>query len=321
MDVDALSLKELKALITEAGLSAADCIDKSDLRTRAKEAQSVLADKPAPAPALAPEPSPTATSTTSTTKTFGGYECIVKGASDLLDGSGPPADLLIVCLHGLGATNADLAPVPDMLGGLEPAVAAARTLCVFPQAPMLAAVGSTAWWEFNVMGYMQALMTRDQDQMAKLIREKPAGLDGCRVAMATLLEQARGLAAGAAGAPFPNAKLLLMGFSLGAITALDLALAQPADATVAGLVFMSGAPIVVDDWATSIKARPALRVHMTAGSADMTLPEQASGWVRDLLTTNGVTPEYKVHSGGHDLGGPEVLAGIARFVRESLGRA
>jgi len=38
-DVGSLSLKELKALITEGGLSFADCIDKDDLRARAREAQ------------------------------------------------------------------------------------------------------------------------------------------------------------------------------------------------------------------------------------------------------------------------------------------
>ena len=37
-DVDAMSVKELKALITKAGLSHADCFEKSDLRQRAREA-------------------------------------------------------------------------------------------------------------------------------------------------------------------------------------------------------------------------------------------------------------------------------------------
>ena len=37
-DVDAMSIKEMKALITKAGLSHADCFEKSDLRQRAREA-------------------------------------------------------------------------------------------------------------------------------------------------------------------------------------------------------------------------------------------------------------------------------------------
>ena len=37
-DVEAMSIKEMKALITKAGLSHADCFEKSDLRQRAREA-------------------------------------------------------------------------------------------------------------------------------------------------------------------------------------------------------------------------------------------------------------------------------------------
>ena len=40
-DVEAMSIKEMKALITKAGLSHADCFEKSDLRQRAREAQIV----------------------------------------------------------------------------------------------------------------------------------------------------------------------------------------------------------------------------------------------------------------------------------------
>ena len=37
-DVDAMSVKELKALITKAGMSHTDCFEKSELRQRAREA-------------------------------------------------------------------------------------------------------------------------------------------------------------------------------------------------------------------------------------------------------------------------------------------
>ena len=42
-DVEAMSIKELKALITSAGLSTKDCVEKADLRRRAVEAQARLA--------------------------------------------------------------------------------------------------------------------------------------------------------------------------------------------------------------------------------------------------------------------------------------
>ena len=37
-DVEAMSIKEMRALITKAGLTHADCFEKSDLRQRAREA-------------------------------------------------------------------------------------------------------------------------------------------------------------------------------------------------------------------------------------------------------------------------------------------
>lgn len=42
MDVDSMSMKELKALIAKAGLSFADCVEKSDIKARAREAAAAL---------------------------------------------------------------------------------------------------------------------------------------------------------------------------------------------------------------------------------------------------------------------------------------
>ena len=49
-DVTTLKVKQLKALIQAAGLSHADCFEKSDLRARATQAQAKLAAAPAPKP-------------------------------------------------------------------------------------------------------------------------------------------------------------------------------------------------------------------------------------------------------------------------------
>jgi hypothetical protein len=38
VDVERLSVRELRRIISESGLSSTDCIDKSDLRARAREA-------------------------------------------------------------------------------------------------------------------------------------------------------------------------------------------------------------------------------------------------------------------------------------------
>jgi len=307
-DISTLSLKELKALITKAGLSFADCIDKSDLRARASEAQDRL--------------SATATSKTSGSGTpageraIAGYSCIVKGPSDLIDGSGgAPADLVFICLHGLGASNTDFSDVLPMLAKEEPALGTARVVQVFPQAPM-SELGA-AWWQFNVMKFMQASMGQDQTLMAELIREKPQGLDACRKQMAEMIEEARRIAGGSAGL-LASSKVMLAGFSLGAITALDVALQRPEGEGLAAVLFMNGAPIVVDEWAARLKVHPGLRVLQTGGQIDMTLPVMCSHWVKDLLTKNGADVTLKVHQGGHEIGPPDIVKAIATFVRSAL---
>ena len=65
-DVSTLSIKQLKALIGAAGLSTAGCVEKSDLRAKATEAQQRLASVPS-------------TPQTPGSQTLGGYECLVKG--------------------------------------------------------------------------------------------------------------------------------------------------------------------------------------------------------------------------------------------------
>ena len=219
-DIDTLGIKALKELITSAGLSTDGCIDKDDLRARAREALAAAKSKPAAPPA----------SGGGAGRQLGGYPCIVKGPADLLSGdaAAAPADLLVIVLHGLGASNRDFEDIPQLLYGLDSKLSGARIVSAFPQAPM-GNMGA-AWWSFDVGSFMQAQMMPDgpdkESLVARLIRQMPPGLEACRKQMATLVTEARALAGGAGG-PLAPSKILLGGFSLGSITALDVALQMP----------------------------------------------------------------------------------------------
>ena len=65
MEVEKLSLRELKQLITSAGLSADACIDKADLRARAREAAAKMQAAEAAATPAAKPPPPSASCDTS----------------------------------------------------------------------------------------------------------------------------------------------------------------------------------------------------------------------------------------------------------------
>lgn len=312
-DIDTLGIKALKELITGAGLSVEDCLDKADLRARAREA--LAAKKAAPVPAAS-----SAASTTMKEEVIGTYQSIIKGPADLLNGTGEPADLVIIALHGLGASNRDLVDVPSTLGSYESGIAKARMIEVFPQAPM-GAMGA-AWWSFDAMQFMQVQMTPPGPQreqlVAALIRRKFDGLDACRTNMRAVVERARALGGGASGTPLPMSRVVLAGFSLGSMTALDLALTYEEGESVAGVLVMNGAPICVDEWAARLPKHKGLKVHLTHGMSDQMMPFEACGWTKQLLDAYGAVVEQSVHPGGHDIGGPDVLRKIARWMVQLL---
>ena len=302
-DVDFLSLKELKALIISADLSFADCIDKSDLRARAHEAKAALEARPEENPAVL----------STSTKKLGVYDCLVTAPSDVLDGS-CAADLLVVVLHGLGASSSDLAPFAEAFPALAPKMAGKKIAWIFPQAPQTA-IGA-AWWSLDVMGFMAMVMAPDEKKIAQLIRKEPAGLSECRAQMAALLAEARALTGG--GSLLPTQRLLVGGFSQGAITSLDLYLQQTPEEELAGVFVINGACIVVEQWAARLLLHKGMRVHISHGLVDQTLPLQVSHWTRDLILPHTDKLKYMTHPGGHDVGGPEVMRSIANFVAESV---
>jgi predicted esterase len=214
-DLTTLSLKGLKDLISRAGLSSADCIDKADLRARAAQAQERLK-------ASAPKTKPAGSggSLDRINRKFGPYDCIVLGPADVLRGSAT-ADLCVVILHGLGATSSDFADLPSILG-VDAALANRRILYVFPQAPAVPMLGY-AWWQIDVMSFL-SLQSAAPDAIATLIRKPPAGLDSCRASLAVMMREVRGFAAATSGKPLHFKKLLLGGFSQGAMTSMDAAL-------------------------------------------------------------------------------------------------
>merc|ERR1712196_149761 len=97
-------------------------------------------------------------------------------------------------------------------------VAGKKLMFVLPQAPSNSS-GMTEWWTINVMEWamaMQQKMTGQGDKLlGQLIRKMPPGLKECRARMATLLEEVTVLAG------VPHQKIMLAGFSQGAISSIN----------------------------------------------------------------------------------------------------
>lgn len=285
IDVDTLSIKALRELITSAGLSYGDCLEKTDLKNRAREALTRNAEK-----------AKTAVPPSFRTKVFAGYECTLSKNCD-----GQEVDLAVVLLHGFGATSEEFKFL-DEVGDKQ--CPGKRIAWIFPQAP-IGSQGASEWWQLDAMKWFGAAQ-QGGPALAALIREVPPGLTECRDRLKLLISEVQ--------KELGNLlleKFVLAGFSQGAMTSMDLALQL--DTTVAGVVLLSGAPIVVDQWAQRLQQHQGINVFISHGRSDPILPYAASGWCKDLLE-NGKAKVVKTdHGGGHELH-PTTLTALMQFL-------
>ncbi len=231
-----------------------------------------------------------------------------------LDGTKP--DVVVVVLHGFGASSSDFVPLCASVAG---ALRGRKAVFAFPQAPPSPmAMGAAAWWQIDVMKWMGAMQAGEAG-IARLIRDKPPGLEEARRKLAKMLDELCELVPGGR-----ETALVLGGFSQGGMTALDLALhldslLPPSRALRCDHVMvLSSAPIVVDEWAERLKTRGAkMQVLVTHGHGDMVLPFPASGWTKELLEQHGAKVRYETHAGGHELGGPHILKAVCDFCADA----
>ena len=124
-----------------------------------------------------------------------------------------PADATttVVLMHGFGAPGTDLVPLADVLSR--------QARYVFPAAPLelggFYGDAARAWWLIDLARLEQELMRGKLDTSSV-----PDGLPAAREQVLRLVDQVEARFGG------PGHKLVLGGFSQGAMTALDVAL-QP----------------------------------------------------------------------------------------------
>jgi predicted esterase len=159
--------------------------------------------------------------------------------------------------------------------------------------------------EINVQEWVMSMMGGGTAGIAKLIRKVPPGLDEARARLTRLVNHVVASTDG-----ISHSELFLGGFSQGAMTAVDVGLSLPAGTKLAGLLSISGAPIVVDQWAKKVAGHKGTPVLVTHGKSDMVLPFQSSGWLIELLEKGGLVVKVEHHEQAHTLGPQTVIASI-----------
>jgi phospholipase/carboxylesterase len=216
---------------------------------------------------------------------------------------GPPdAAVTCVLLHGFGAPGDDLV---GLAGELD-----APVRLVFPEAPLeLGGLygDSRAWWLLD--------LDRLEDELGRGVPpdrrdEIPDGLAAARDHVIRLLDQLTARFA------IPGDRLVLGGFSQGAMLSLDVALHRPAPP--AGLILMSGTLIAEAVWRPRMPSLAGVPVMISHGRRDPLLPYHAAEILRDRLIEAGAAVDWQPFVGAHEI--PRVAIDAAGKLLRGLAR-
>lgn len=213
---------------------------------------------------------------------------------------------VVVLMHGFGAPGEDLVGLADMID------APPGTAFVFPKAPhsfteLYGAppfVDARAWWKLDLEAIERARRTGG---VRDLSRERPEGIDASRALVVGLL--------GAIGEGFPGAKVVLGGFSQGAMLACDTALRE--GPKLAGLVVLSGTLVAEAEWTTLFPTLRGTPVFQSHGTVDDILPYALAERLHDGLERAAVEVTFVRFEGGHGLS-DEVVTGVSGFLAKCL---
>ena len=115
----------------------------------------------------------------------------------------------------------------------------------------------------------------------------------------------------------PLSRVLLGGFSQGAMLATDVALRL--EEAPLGLVALSGTLLVEDVWAPKAKARAGLHVFQTHGRNDPILSFLAATWLHELFVSSGMQVELHPFDGGHTIH-PDAMVKLGEFIARRVNK-
>ncbi len=189
----------------------------------------------------------------------------------------------VILLHGFGAQGDDLVSLARSL--MRPS-----TRFILPAAPLSLGNGGRAWWRLDA-----------RDRPAYVTDTGPAQpapspeLEAARSAVQAVLRKTK--------EQYAPEQLFLIGFSQGAMLALDVALAGAP--SVQRVAVLSGALLADAAWQTAAlhALRPA--VFISHGREDTRLPFSGAERMKSELEQRGLDVTWLPFSGGHEI--PEAV--------------
>lgn len=206
----------------------------------------------------------------------------------------------IIFFHGYGADCNDL----FQLGEIIPLKHKANWL--FPNGHLEVPIGPAwtgrAWWNIDMMEIQRAM---ERGETRDFSNEAPPGMSKARDLAFEMIRQMK----------VPWNKIILGGFSQGAMLATDLYLRAPE--TPAGLVIMSGSLVSQDEWKPLVANRQGENFFQDHGQNDQVLGFKQAQKLETLLTQNGMKGSLMGFRGGHEI--PQVvLVKISEYLNKQL---
>ena len=214
---------------------------------------------------------------------------------EVVQGTQATPRVIVVLCHGYGAPGNDLVSLaPELLHRFGSLTSTVRF--VFPAAPLSLEQfggGARAWWHLD-LDRMMAAQSTDPADAARLLAHQPEGLPAVRKQMLGLCAELRG--------QVPGAKLVLGGFSQGAMLATDIALRL--EEAPAALAVLSGTLICAEEWARRAPIRAGLKVLQSHGRQDTVLGFDGAVALKELLERSGLEVDFIPFDGGHTIALP-----------------
>lgn len=154
-----------------------------------------------------------------------------------------------------------------------------------------------AWWLIDMARLQHAIMN---GQIRDLSNEVPEGMSEANAQVNAFLDEVQ------SRFQVSGSKLVLGGFSQGAMLSLDVALRS--DRALGGLILWSGTLLAVHEWEPLMVARKGMPVVQSHGTIDPILPYQNAERLRDHLTAAGWAHEWIPFMGQHQIPMPAIEA-------------
>ena len=194
------------------------------------------------------------------------------------------AEGLVIIFHGFGADAYDLQTLSDALKSKK------HLDFLFPQGPLEVSIGTgwtgRAWWQIDVAALEAAAAI---GQPRDISMENPEGLKTLRPNIQKMLKQCG----------FPLSKIVLAGFSQGAMLATDTFLNSPEPC--AGLMIFSGALICSPEWKELAQKRKGSAFFQSHGKNDVVLAHRGAQQLETVLTQAGMKGNLMTFHGGHEI--------------------